>query len=154
MSVFLPDGSRDRPVLCQCDVFPGLRVDVRFGQTVVDDVKNVLLSLGLSAYQHVLRLHVSEDQSFGMDLLNPGEELQADHQSCLGGESSAADSEEFLQVWSEEVEHQGVVAATLSVVVDPRQGVVGAQSLVEIKLQEELRDLGVLWLQLDGELLL
>ena len=37
--------------------------------------------------------------------------------------------------------------------MDPGQGVVRPQSLVELKLQEELRDLGVLRLQLDCEII-
>ena len=144
----------------------GLGVYVGFGQPVVNDVQHVLLLIRHSPNQNILRLHVSEDKSFSVYLLDPGQELYPDHENGLSGEPPPAGGEELLQVGPKKVQDHGVVSPalwessgkkniksfsklpsqliinifssepSLTVVMNPRQSHVGPKSLVEIKLQK------------------
>lgn len=47
------------------------RVDVFFSKTKVNNIYNVLLPVGVSADQEVLRLYVAVDELFSMDIFYP-----------------------------------------------------------------------------------
>ena len=66
-------GSRQVFVLTIWDVEVSLRVAVFFGQSKVDDID--LISTLSNSHQEVVRLDITMDERFGMDVLNTGNEL-------------------------------------------------------------------------------
>ena len=65
--------SRQVLVFTIWDVKVRLRVAVFLGQTKVDDID--LISTLPNAHQEVVRLDITMDERFGMDILNTGYEL-------------------------------------------------------------------------------
>ena len=53
------------------NVFFGLRVDVLFGQTKVDDVDYVFLFVSLPSDEKVFRFYISIDEVFRVHILHP-----------------------------------------------------------------------------------
>lgn len=66
-------GSRQVFVLTIWYVEVGLRVAVLFRQSKVDDID--LISTLSNSHQEVVRLDITVDERFGMDVLNTGNEL-------------------------------------------------------------------------------
>ena len=73
---------------------------------------------GAPSNEKVLRLDVAEDDVFGMDVLEPGDELDGRHADCLEGEAAVARFEQVLEAGTEELHHHGVVFPTCAEVVD------------------------------------
>lgn len=74
------------------DVFFGLGVYVFFGQTKVNDVDGVLPLASWPPNKKVFRLHVSVDQTLGVDILHP----------CYLGERSVLAFEVLIALQAEQ----------------------------------------------------
>lgn len=73
MSVYahVASGASQTLVFTERYVLLRRRVDVLFSKTKIDSVYNVLLPVGVSANQEILRLYVTINEMFRMDVFYP-----------------------------------------------------------------------------------
>jgi hypothetical protein len=82
-------------VLTVWDVEMSLRVAVLLGKTEIDHVD--LVSTLSNPHQEVIRLDITVDERFGVDVLDSGDELIGQQQNSLERELSVAEVEEILE---------------------------------------------------------
>ena len=76
----------------------GLRVAILLGQSEVDDID--LVATLANTHQEIVRLDVSMDEGFGMDVFDAGDELIRKEQDSLQGKFAVAKVEKVLQTWA------------------------------------------------------
>src|SRR4051812_38273204 len=79
----------------------GLRVPVLLCQTEIDDVD--LVTTLADAHEEVIRLDITVDEGFGVNVLDAGDELIGEQEHRLQGELAVAEVEEILQAGAEKV---------------------------------------------------
>jgi len=84
-----------------------LWVAVLLGQAKVNNID--LVPTLANAHQEVIRLDIAVDEGFGMDVLNPGDELIGEEENRLQGKFAVAKVEQVLQAGTKKVENHGIV---------------------------------------------
>lgn len=89
-----------------------LGVTVFLGKTEINDID--LIPTLPNAHQEVVGFDIAVDEGFGMDVLNPGNELICKKQDSLQGEFAVAEVEEIFQTRSQKVEYHSIVVTFCS----------------------------------------
>ena len=138
-------------VLTVWNVEVSLGVTVLLSQTEIDNVD--LVTTLANAHQKVIRLDITVDEGFGMNVLDAGDELVGKEKHGLQRELAVAKVEEILQTWSEEIENHGIVVTLGSEPTNKWDTDTSSEGLVNTSLIFELRVLGLDTLELDSNLL-
>ena len=137
-------------VLTVWNVEVRLRVAVLLGQPKVDNV-DLVPSLA-NAHQEVVRLDITVDEGFGVDVLDAGDELIGKEQHGLERELAVAEVEEVFEGGTEQVEDHGVVVTFCAEPSYKRDAHPAGEGLVDASLVLQLRVLGLDALEFDGDL--
>ncbi len=135
-------------VLAVWDVKVGLWVTIFLGQSEVNDVD--LVPTLADAHQEIVRLDITVDERFGMDVLDTGDELIGKQQDCLQGKFAVAKVEQILQTGAEKVEHHSIVVTLGTEPANERNTDSSCQRFVDTGFIFQLRVLGLDALQFDG----
>ena len=119
----------------------GLRVTVLLGQTEIDDID--LIAALADAHEEVVRLDITVDEGFGVDVLDAGDKLVGQQKNGLQGELAVAEVEEILQAGSEEIKNHGIVVALGAEPADKWDADTTGERLVDTGLIFELWMLGL-----------
>jgi hypothetical protein len=138
-------------VLTVWDMEVRLGVTVLLGQTEVNDVD--LVAALADTHEEVVRLDITVDEGFGVDVLNARDELIGEEENGFQGELAIAEVEKILQAGSEEVEDHSIVVALGSEPANEGDTDASSEGLVDTSLIFELWVLGLDALELDGNLL-
>ena len=146
----ITSGTSQVLVLTVRDMKVSLGVTVLLGQSEVDDI-NLVASLA-NTHQEVVRLDITVDERFGVDVLDAGDKLICEEQDSLEGELAIAEVEKILQARSEEIKHHGIIVTLGSKPADEGNPDTSSEGLVDTSLIFELRVLGLDTFELDGNL--
>ena len=125
-----------------------LSVTVLLGQTKVNDID--LVTTLADAHQEVVRLDITMDEGFGVDILNTRDQLICQEQYRLQGEFSVAKVEEIFQAGTKKVKDHGVVVTLGAEPTDEGDAHTAGKGLVNAGFRLELRVLGLDALKLDS----
>ena len=124
-------------VLTIWDVKMSLGVPVFLCQTKIDDI-DLIASLA-NTHEEVVRLDITVDKGFGMDVLDSRDELVGQQEDGLEGELAVAEVEQIFQAGAEEVKNHGVVVTFCAEPADERNADTTGKRLVDTGLVLELR---------------
>lgn len=127
-----------------------LGVAVLLGQTKVNDID--LVATLADAHQEVVRLDVTVDERFGVDVLDARDELVGQQEDGLERELAVAEVEEILQTGAEKVKNHGIVVALGTEPANEGNAHTAGEGFVDTGLVLELGVLGLDALKLDGNL--
>lgn len=138
-------------VLTVRDVEMSLRVTVLLGKTEINDID--LVTTFTNSHEEVVRLDITVDKRFGMNVLNTGDELISQQQNRLQRELAVAEVEKILQAGSKEIKNHGIVITFSSEPTDKWDANTTCKGLIDACLILKLWVLGLDALKLDGNLL-
>ena len=138
-------------VLAVRNVEMGLWVTILLGQTKVNDID--LVTTLADAHQEVVRLDVTMDKGFGVDVLNPRDQLICQEEYRLQGEFPVAKVEEVFQARTKKVKDHSVVVTLSAKPTDEGDAYTAGKGLVDTGFILELRMLCLDALKLDCNLL-
>lgn len=137
-------------VLTVWDVEVSLWVSVLLGQTKINDVD--LVTTLTNAHEEVVRLDITMDEGFGVDVFDTGDELIGEKKNSLQGELAVAEVEEILQTGSEKVKDHSIVITFGTEPANERDTDTTGEGFVDTSLIFELRMLSLDRLKLDSNL--
>ena len=137
-------------ILAVRDVEVGLRVTVFLSQAKINDVD--LIPTLPNAHEKVVRLDITVDEGFGVDVLNARDKLVRQEQHRLQREFPIAEIEQVLQTRSKEIKDHRIVIAFCSKPADEGNTDTTSKGFVNACLIFELGMLGFDALELDGDL--
>lgn len=146
----IASGTRQVLILSVGNVEVRLGIAVLLGETKVNHVD--LVATLTNAHEEVVRLDITVDERFGVDVLDAGDELVGKEQDRLQGKLAVAEVEEVLEGRTEQVQNHGIVVALGSEPADKGNADASGKRLVDAGLILQLRMLGLDALQLDGDL--
>lgn len=147
----ITSGARQVLVLTVWDVKVGLGVTVLLGQAKIDHVD--LVPTLTDAHQKVVRLDVTMDEGFGMNVLDARDELIGEEEDRLQGEFAVAEVEEILQAGTQEIKHHGIVVTLGPIPTHKGYAHTSGERFVDASLVLELRVFGFDTFELDGDFL-
>jgi hypothetical protein len=131
-------------------------VEVSLGVTVLlseSEINNVDLVASLAnAHEEVVRLDVTVDEGFGVDVFDAGDELVCQEEDGLQREFAVAEVEEVLQAGAEEIEDHGIIVTFGAEPANKGDTHAAGERLVDTSLIFELRMLCLDAFKLDGNL--
>jgi hypothetical protein len=127
-----------------------LGVTVLLGQTKINDI-DLIASLS-DAHEEVVRFDITVDEGFGVDVLNPRDELVGQKEDGLEGELAVAEVEQVFQARTEEVEDHSVVVTFGAEPADKGDPDAASEGFVDAGLVLELGMFGLDRFELDGNL--
>lgn len=128
-------------VLTVWDVEVSLWVSVLLGQTEINDID--LVTTLTNTHEEVVRLDITMDEGFGVNVFDAGDELIGEEKDRLQGEFAVAEVEEILQTGSEKVKHHGIVVTLGTEPANERNADTTGEGLVDTSLIFELRMLSL-----------
>ena len=137
-------------VLAVRDVEVSLWVTVFLSQAKVNNID--LISTLPNTHEKVVRLDITVDEGFGVDVFNTRNKLVSQEQHRLQRELPVAEIEQILQTRSEEIKDHRIVIAFCPKPADEGDTDTTSKRFVNTSLIFELRVLGFDALELDGDL--
>ena len=128
-----------------------LWVTVLLGQTEINDID--LIATLANTHEEVVRLDITVDEGFGVNVLNAGDELIGKEENGLQGELAVAEVEEILQTGTEQIQDHSIVVTLSSKPADKWDTDATRKGLVDTSLIFELGMLGLDALELNCNLL-
>lgn len=143
--------TREVLVLTVGDVEVRLGVTVFLSETEIDDVD--LITTLADTHQKVVRLDITVDKGFGVDVLDPGDELVGQQKDGLEGELAVAKVEEILQTGTEQVDDHSIVVTLGTEPTHKGDTDTTCERLVDTGFIFQLRVFGLDAFELDGNFL-
>ena len=137
-------------VLTVWDMEVSLWVSVLLGETEINNV-DLVASLA-DAHKEIVRLDVTVDEGFGVDVFDAGDELVCQKKDGLQREFTVAEVEEILQARAEEIKDHGIIVTFGAEPANEGDANATGEGLVDTSLIFELRMLGLDALELNGNL--
>ena len=142
--------SRQVLVLTVWNVKMGFGVTVFLGQSEINYID--LISTLSNSHQEVVRLYITVDEGFSVDVFNAGDELIRQEQDSLQREFAVAKIEQVLQAGAEKIKYHSIVITLCPEPANERNSDSSSERLVYTGLIFKLRMLGLDTLQFDGNL--
>ena len=103
-------------------------------------------------HQAVLRLDVSMNDTMGVDILQPTNELVGEHQDCFEGEFATTIVEKVFQTRAQQIEHHGVIFALGRIGVDSWNTSTTRKRSIDVGFAFEKGRINGCMFELDGNL--